>query len=192
MRNMGFLGAATGAVLFAAATAAAYAAEITELPEGPDRDLVANVCQSCHDLLMVFAAAGFSSQRLGQHARRDDEQRHEYHGCRSGKDTRLSVDLSRSFAPGPGRKRRRQIMLGASDVLIASHGNSFVFPRPLVRRCKTVSSIEIGKIGSQFVTQGEFVVRSDPRSIDEAATLHFKCKRGRPRQLVRRKLRDGF
>jgi hypothetical protein len=50
--------ATAGAVLaFAAA-----AAEITELPPGPDRDLVAKVCQSCHDLQMVFDAAGISRQ----------------------------------------------------------------------------------------------------------------------------------
>ena len=36
------------------------ATEITELPEGPNRDLVSKVCQSCHDLQMVFDAAGFS------------------------------------------------------------------------------------------------------------------------------------
>lgn len=34
--------------------------EITELPEGPNRDLVSKVCQACHDLKMVFDAAGFS------------------------------------------------------------------------------------------------------------------------------------
>ena len=38
------------------------AAEITELPEGPNRDLVSKTCQSCHDLQMVFDAAGFSRE----------------------------------------------------------------------------------------------------------------------------------
>jgi hypothetical protein len=37
-------------------------AEITELPQGPNRDLVAKVCQSCHDLQMVFDAAGISPE----------------------------------------------------------------------------------------------------------------------------------
>jgi hypothetical protein len=40
----------------------AAAAEITELPEGPNRDLVSKICQSCHDLQMVFDAAGFSHE----------------------------------------------------------------------------------------------------------------------------------
>src|SRR5579872_5586498 len=37
---------------------AAGAAEMTELPAGPDRELVSRTCQSCHDLQMVFDAAG--------------------------------------------------------------------------------------------------------------------------------------
>ena len=40
----------------------AVAAEIAELPEGPNRDLVSKICQSCHDLQMVFDAAGFSRE----------------------------------------------------------------------------------------------------------------------------------
>ena len=40
----------------------AVAAEIAELPEGPNRDLVSKICQSCHDLQMVFDAAGFSCE----------------------------------------------------------------------------------------------------------------------------------
>ncbi len=39
---------------------AAEAAEMTALPEGPNRDLVSKVCQACHDLQMVFDAAGIS------------------------------------------------------------------------------------------------------------------------------------
>jgi hypothetical protein len=46
-----FLTGAIGLALFALA---ARAEEITELPQGPDRDLVAKVCQSCHNLQMVF------------------------------------------------------------------------------------------------------------------------------------------
>jgi hypothetical protein len=30
------------------------------LPAGPDRDLVSRACQACHDLGMVFAAAGLT------------------------------------------------------------------------------------------------------------------------------------
>lgn len=40
----------------------AAAADITELPQGPDRDLVSKVCRSCHDLQMVFDAAGISRE----------------------------------------------------------------------------------------------------------------------------------
>ncbi|HLH98378.1 MAG TPA: hypothetical protein VKW08_24985 [Xanthobacteraceae bacterium] len=41
---------------------AASAAEMTELPAGPDRELVSKTCQSCHDLQMVFDAAGVSRE----------------------------------------------------------------------------------------------------------------------------------
>jgi hypothetical protein len=51
-----------GAVGGAAFGLAAAAAEITELPQGPDRDLVSRVCKSCHDLQMVFDAAGISRE----------------------------------------------------------------------------------------------------------------------------------
>jgi hypothetical protein len=54
MRRALFFPAAALVVAFAAG-----AAELTELPEGPNRELVAKVCQSCHDLQMVFDAAGF-------------------------------------------------------------------------------------------------------------------------------------
>jgi hypothetical protein len=32
------------------------------LPEGPNRDLVSRACQACHDLGMVFAAAGLTRE----------------------------------------------------------------------------------------------------------------------------------
>jgi hypothetical protein len=38
------------------------AAELTELPAGPDRELVSKTCQSCHDLQMVFEAAGIGRE----------------------------------------------------------------------------------------------------------------------------------
>jgi hypothetical protein len=53
--------AITGAIGGAAFGLAAAAAD-TELPQGPDRDLVSKVCQSCHDLQMVFDAAGISRE----------------------------------------------------------------------------------------------------------------------------------
>ena len=59
MRRVLVLMGAISGTLFAFV---AGAAELTELPEGPNRDLVAKVCQSCHDLEMVFAAAGISRQ----------------------------------------------------------------------------------------------------------------------------------
>jgi hypothetical protein len=46
-----------GGILFALPTSAA---DLHELPDGPNRDLVSKVCQSCHDLQMVFEAAGIS------------------------------------------------------------------------------------------------------------------------------------
>jgi hypothetical protein len=57
MRRVIVLGTAIGGAALSLAGAAA-----TELPPGPDRDLVAKVCQSCHDLQMVFDAAGISRQ----------------------------------------------------------------------------------------------------------------------------------
>jgi len=40
----------------------AVAADITELPAGPNRDLVSKVCTACHDLQLVFDGAGFSRE----------------------------------------------------------------------------------------------------------------------------------
>jgi hypothetical protein len=57
MRRVILLAGAIGGTLFALV---ATAAEITELPEGPNRDLVSKVCKSCHDLQMVFDGAGSS------------------------------------------------------------------------------------------------------------------------------------
>jgi hypothetical protein len=57
MRSVIFLTGAVGGMVFALA---AGAAQLSELPEGPDRNLVLSVCQSCHDLTMVFGAAGIS------------------------------------------------------------------------------------------------------------------------------------
>jgi cytochrome c5 len=54
--------AVTGAIGSAVFGLAAAAGEITELPQGPDRDIVSKVCQSCHDLQMVFDAAGISRE----------------------------------------------------------------------------------------------------------------------------------
>jgi hypothetical protein len=57
MRKVIFLTSAIGTILLALDVGAA---ELTELPQGPDRDLVSKVCQSCRDLQMVFDAAGIS------------------------------------------------------------------------------------------------------------------------------------
>lgn len=57
MKRAMLLAVATGGTLFALVAAAA---QIVELPEGPNRDLVSKVCKSCHDLQMVFDAAGIS------------------------------------------------------------------------------------------------------------------------------------
>ena len=57
MRRSILLTGAIGGTLFALV---AGAADITELPEGPNRDLVSKVCTACHDLQLVFDGAGFS------------------------------------------------------------------------------------------------------------------------------------
>ena len=41
---------------------AANSASLSELPNGPNRELVSKVCQSCHDLQMVLDAAGISRE----------------------------------------------------------------------------------------------------------------------------------
>jgi hypothetical protein len=51
-----------GATLLVGSGLGSRAAEITELPQGPDRDLVAKTCQACHDLQMVFDGAGASRE----------------------------------------------------------------------------------------------------------------------------------
>lgn len=38
------------------------AAQLTELPAGPNRELVASACQSCHDLQMVFDTGGLARE----------------------------------------------------------------------------------------------------------------------------------
>jgi hypothetical protein len=50
----------TGAICGTFFALVAEAANITELPEGPNRDLVSKVCTACHDLQLVFDGAGFS------------------------------------------------------------------------------------------------------------------------------------
>ena len=34
----------------------------SDLPEGPNREMVAHECQACHDLVMVFGAAGLDRE----------------------------------------------------------------------------------------------------------------------------------
>src|SRR5580658_10655971 len=46
--------------LFAAVVALSTQAWTAELPEGPNRALVTSRCTECHDLQMVFDAAGIS------------------------------------------------------------------------------------------------------------------------------------
>lgn len=43
----------------------AAAAQLTELPNGPNRDLVLGHCQVCHDLGMIFEDDGLSAQEWG-------------------------------------------------------------------------------------------------------------------------------
>jgi hypothetical protein len=53
-----------GAALFGGAVGAIsiQGAGAAELPEGPSRALVASQCTGCHDLQMVFDAAGISRE----------------------------------------------------------------------------------------------------------------------------------
>jgi len=46
------------ALMLAVAALLSRAAAATELPDGPNRDVVARACGACHDLEMVFDAAG--------------------------------------------------------------------------------------------------------------------------------------
>jgi hypothetical protein len=64
------------------------AAELTELPQGPDRDLVSKVCQSCHDQLMVFDAAGINREEWDMSL---DEM--------TAKDMNISADDRAKFLP---------------------------------------------------------------------------------------------
>src|SRR5258708_34183149 len=48
-----------GAMYASVGTAAAQG---TDLPAGPNREVVSRACQACHDLGMVFAAAGLSRE----------------------------------------------------------------------------------------------------------------------------------
>ena len=57
MRRSILLTGAIGGTLFALV---AGAADITELPAGPNRDLISKVCTTCHDLQLVFDGTGFS------------------------------------------------------------------------------------------------------------------------------------
>jgi hypothetical protein len=43
-------------------TLAAWSADLKQLPEGPDRELVSKVCQTCHELQLVLDAAGISRE----------------------------------------------------------------------------------------------------------------------------------
>jgi cytochrome c5 len=54
-RLFGILGAAVSILGTAAA-------QRPELPAGPNREVVSRECQACHDLSMVFAAAGMSRE----------------------------------------------------------------------------------------------------------------------------------
>ena len=51
-------------ILSAVVAAAGQAAgqQPSDLPEGPNREMVAHECQACHDLVMVFGAAGLDRE----------------------------------------------------------------------------------------------------------------------------------
>jgi len=49
-----------GALSISIATLATAAAQLRDLPPGPNRDMVSRACQACHDLSMVVAATGLT------------------------------------------------------------------------------------------------------------------------------------
>jgi cytochrome c5 len=51
-----------GALGVCIAVHGAAAAQPSDLPTGPNRDLVSRACQGCHDLGMVVAATGLSRE----------------------------------------------------------------------------------------------------------------------------------
>ena len=51
-----------GVLSMTVAMLSAAAAQQRDLPAGPNRDLVSRACQACHDLGMVFAAAGLTRE----------------------------------------------------------------------------------------------------------------------------------
>jgi hypothetical protein len=51
-----------GALSISVAMLGSAAAQLRDLPAGPDRDLVSRACQACHDLSMVVAAAGLTRE----------------------------------------------------------------------------------------------------------------------------------
>lgn len=60
MRRALHLLVVVGAALAVAGQAAAQ--QPSDLPEGPNREMVAHECQACHDLVMVFGAAGLDRE----------------------------------------------------------------------------------------------------------------------------------
>jgi hypothetical protein len=49
-----------GTLALTIATSGAAIGQQPNLPDGPNRDFVSRACQECHDLSMVFAAAGLT------------------------------------------------------------------------------------------------------------------------------------
>jgi cytochrome c5 len=51
-----------GALSISVAMLGPAAAQLRDLPPGPNRDLVSRACQACHDLAMVVAATGLTRE----------------------------------------------------------------------------------------------------------------------------------
>ena len=51
-----------GALSISVAMLGTAAAQLRDLPPGPNRDLVSRACQACHDLAMVVAATGLTRE----------------------------------------------------------------------------------------------------------------------------------
>ena len=95
MKRVIVLAGAIGGTVFALV---AGAAEMTELPQGPNRDLVSNVCQSCHDLQMVFDAAGITRDDWD---RALDEMTDNGMNISAGDRAKILAYLSTYLGPSP-------------------------------------------------------------------------------------------
>ena len=71
-------------------------ADAAELPAGPNKDVVARTCGSCHDLDMVFDAAGQTREGWNGTNRRNGRIWLEAVARRTSANSRIPRELSRT------------------------------------------------------------------------------------------------